>query len=52
MIEVISHCHRLARMQAVERNHGRSVFIVAVFRIDGSDRMRFVWRTSSTGGCN
>ena len=52
MIEILETCHRRARMAAVERNGGRQVFIVSVFRIDGSDRMRFVFRNSSTRGCN
>jgi hypothetical protein len=52
MIEILETCHRRARMAAVERNGGRQVYIVSVFRIDGSDRLRFVFRTSATGGCN
>jgi hypothetical protein len=52
VIEIIETCHRRARDEARTRNGGRAVYIVSVFRIDGSDRMRFVFRGSSTGGCN
>lgn len=51
MIEVIAWCHRAARAEAVERNSGRMVYFSAAYaHHDG--RIRFVYRTSSTGGAS
>jgi hypothetical protein len=52
MIEVISECHFSARAEAMSQNSNRAVYLVACFRLDGTGPLRFVFRTSATGGAN
>jgi hypothetical protein len=51
MIEIVETCHWRARDEARARNGGRAVFFSAAYaHSDG--RIRFVYRTSQTGGAN
>jgi hypothetical protein len=50
MIEIRASNHVTARMAAMERNGGRAVHIACVYRREGDDYSRYVFRTSMTGG--
>jgi hypothetical protein len=51
MIEIRASNHVTARMAAMERNGGRAVHVACVYRREGDDYSRFVFRATSTGGC-
>jgi hypothetical protein len=51
MIEIRATNHVTARIAAMDRAGNRPVFICAVYRCEGDDYSRYVFRTTSIGGC-